>query len=303
MCEKLYNCFRTHVLCLGAAMENTIYIGDNLEILTTELSDGSVDLIYIDPPFNTRKSQIHTRIKTQRSENGDRVGYLGQSYRTVKVSTKSYADDFGDEYADFLAPRLQEACRVLAEHGLFYLHIDYREVHYCRLLLDQIFGRACFRNEIIWAYDFGGRPRNKWPAKHDNILVYSKSPDPDGYYFDWVRAAEQSYPAPNGGDKKEIGPSDVWWHTIVPTAGQERTGYPTQKPLGILNRIVETSSRPGDLVLDFFAGSGTTGESCLLLDRRFILIDENPQAVAVMQKRFAAYPIPYSFVQYQSEKA
>jgi len=290
-------------------MENAVYIGDNLEILRAELEDASVDLIYIDPPFNTRKSQTHTRIKTHRSAEGDRVGYLGQTYQTVKVSTKSYDDDYGDEYALFLTERLQEAHRVLADHGLLYFHIDYREVHYCRLILDQIFGRECFRNEIIWAYDYGGRPKTRWPAKHDNILVYSKSSDPGGYYFDRERAANQSYPAPNGGDKgdgktvAEIGPSDVWWHTIVPTNGQERTGYPTQKPLGILNRIVETSSKPGGLVLDFFAGSGTTGESCLLLGRKFILMDNNPQAEAVMHKRLAKYSTPVRFIQFQPERA
>jgi site-specific DNA-methyltransferase (adenine-specific) len=183
---------------------------------------------------------------------------------------------------------LLEAYRILAPTGTLYFHIDYREVHYCKLLLDGIFGREAFLNEIIWAYDYGGRPKNRWPPKHDNILVYVK--DVDAYTFNREDIDRIPYMAPGlvGKEKAQRGklPTDTWWHTIVSPTGKEKTGYPTQKPLGILKRIVQASSNPGDLVLDFFAGSGTTGAAALELGRRFLLVDNNPEAIEVMRKRF-----------------
>ncbi|MBC7225089.1 MAG: site-specific DNA-methyltransferase [Anaerolineae bacterium] len=273
-----------------AAPQGRIYFGDNLPILQC-MASSSVDLIYIDPPFNTGRTRAHTRLRTVQSEDGDRVGFQGRRYRTVPLGTRSFADVF-DDYLAFLEPRLREAHRVLSDKGTLYLHVDYREVHYCKVLLDAIFGRACFLNEIIWAYDYGGRPRRRWPAKHDNILVYVK--DPERYVFHAEAVERIPYMAPGlvGPEKARRGklPTDVWWHTIVPTRSKERTGYPTQKPLGILKRIVQASSDPGDWVLDFFAGSGTTGEACLLLGRRFILVDNNPEALEVMARRFAGVP-------------
>ncbi len=268
-------------------MQHTIYFGDNLPILES-LQSESIDLIYIDPPFNTGKTQSRTQIRTERSTNGDRVGFLGQRYLTVKLGSKGYADVF-DDFLSFLAPRLEQAYRVLKPRGSLYFHIDYREVHYCKVLLDSIFGRASFINEIIWAYDYGGKSRSRWPAKHDNVLFYAK--DPEHYTFNVDDIEREPYMAPGlvGPEKAARGklPTDTWWHTIVSTNGKEKTGYPTQKPLGVINRIVKASSKPGDIVLDFFAGSGTVGESCLKLGRRFILIDNNPQALEVMKKRFA----------------
>ncbi len=267
-----------------------IYYGDNLPILQA-MPSGSVDLIYIDPPFNTGKVQRRTQIQARRSEAGDRTGFGGRRYQTSVLGARAYADLF-DDYLAFLEPRLREAHRLLAPHGSLYFHIDYREVHYCKILLDGIFGRRCFLNEIIWAYDYGGRPRNRWPPKHDNILLYVR--DRRNYVFntDAIERIPYMAPALVGPEKAARGklPTDTWWHTIVPTSGDEKTGYPTQKPLGILRRIVEASSRPGDLVLDFFAGSGTTGAACLALGRRFVLIDNNPQALAVMARRFAGVP-------------
>ncbi|MFM8321812.1 MAG: DNA-methyltransferase [Chloroflexota bacterium] len=266
---------------------NTVYFSDNLPVLQ-QLPDASIDLVYIDPPFNTGKVQKRTQIQTVRAGDGDRTGFGGQRYQTLRIGSQQYADVF-DDYLDFLAPRLQQAYRLLQPHGSLYFHIDYREVHYCKILLDQVFGRECFLNEIIWAYDYGARTRKKWPPKHDNILVYVK--DPDRYTFNVDDIERIPYMAPGlvGPEKAARGklPTDTWWHTIVPTNGKEKTGYPTQKPRGILDRIIRASSNPGELVLDFFAGSGTTGESCLALDRRFILVDNNLQAIAVMQKRFA----------------
>jgi len=267
---------------------HTIYHGDNLDVLRRHVPDGAVTLVYIDPPFNTGKPQSHTRIKTVRSATGDRVGFQGQRYQTVKMGSRAFPDAFRD-YPAFLEPRLREAHRVLAADGTLYVHLDYREVHYCKVLLDGIFGRECFLNEIVWAYDYGGRPTRRWPPKHDNILVYVK--DPSRYVFDREAVERIPYMAPGlvGPDKAARGklPTDTWWHTIVPTQGRERTGYPSQKPLGILRRIVQASSRPGDVVLDFFAGSGTTGAACLETGRRFILIDDNLDALEVMARRFA----------------
>jgi len=265
---------------------NRVYYADNLDILK-ELETGSIDLIYIDPPFNTGKRQRRTRIKTIRSETGDRTGFQGRRYKTIEIGTMVFADMF-DDYLGFLEPRLLEAHRVLSDSGTLYFHVDYREVHYCKVLLDVIFGRDCFLNEIIWAYDFGGRTKKRWPPKHDNILVYVK--DPSHYTFNSDAVERIPYMAPGlvGPKKAARGklPTDTWWHTIVPTNGKERTGYPTQKPLGVLRRIVQASSNPGDLVLDFFAGSGTTGAACLELGRRFILVDSNPEALEIMARRF-----------------
>ena len=276
-------------------MQNRIYTGDNLTILKT-LPDASVDLIYIDPPFNTGKTQGRTRIKTVRAEDGagDRIGFGGAAYTTQTLSSSAYGDQF-DDFLAFLEPRLREAYRLLKPTGSLYFHIDYREVHYCKILLDQIFGRNCFLNEIIWAYDYGGRGKNRWPAKHDNILLYVK--DPQRYTFNWEEVERIEYMAPGlvSAEKRARGkfPTDVWWHTIVPTNGKEKTGYPTQKPLGILRRILQASANPGDLVLDFFAGSGSIGAAALERSCAFILIDNNPEAIRVMKERFTGVEITY----------
>lgn len=263
-----------------------IYFADNLDVLEA-LPSGSIDLIYIDPPFNTGKVQQRTQLRTVRSDAGDRVGFQGRRYQSIAIGTRRFSDLF-DDYLAFLEPRLVEAHRVLADHGSLYLHVDYREVHYCKVLLDTIFGRECFLNEIIWAYDYGGRPKNKWPPKHDNILLYVK--DPSNYVFNTDEIERIPYMAPGlvGPEKAARGklPTDTWWHTIVPTNSAEKTGYPTQKPLGILRRIIQASSRPNALVLDFFAGSGTTGIAALEKGRRFILVDNNPEALEVMARRF-----------------
>ena len=267
-------------------MKNQIFYKDNFPVLQS-FPDESVDLIYIDPPFNTGKKQKRTSIKTEQSASGDRKGFSGKKYQTITVGSKEYTDIF-DDYLAFLYPRLQEGFRLLKPQGTLYFHIDFREVHYCKILLDKLFGRECFLNEIIWAYDYGGRTKKRWPPKHDNILVYVKNPD--DYTFNVEDIDRIPYMAPGlvGPEKAARGklPTDTWWHTIVGTNSKEKTGYPTQKPKGILNRIIQASSNQGELVLDFFAGSGTTGISCLELGRRFILIDNNLQSMQVMASRF-----------------
>ncbi|NPV75568.1 MAG: site-specific DNA-methyltransferase [Anaerolineae bacterium] len=271
-------------------MQNTIVLGDNLEVLKS-IPSGSVDLIYVDPPFNTGKVQARTQIRTEQDETGNRTGFGGKRYATIKVGKKGYLDLF-DDYLAFLEPRLAEAHRTLAPHGSLYFHIDYREVHYCKVLLDAIFGRENFLNEIIWAYDYGARSRKKWPPKHDNILWYARDYSHYTYNVDAIERIPYMAPGLVGPEKAARGklPTDTWWHTIVPTNSREKTGYPTQKPLGILRRIIQASSNPGEVVMDFFAGSGTTGVACLELGRRFILVDNNPQALQVMARRFAGTP-------------
>jgi site-specific DNA-methyltransferase (adenine-specific) len=266
---------------------DTLVLGDSLDLLR-RVPDGSVHLVYIDPPFNTGKARSHTPIKTVRDEAGDRTGFQGKRYRTESGSTSSYGDAY-DDFVAFLRPRLEEIHRVLAPTGSLFLHLDYRETHYCKVALDGIFGRESFINEIIWAYDYGGRPKNRWPAKHDNILWYAKHPAHYSFHFDAIDRIPYMAPQLVGPEKAERGktPTDVWWHTIVPTNGKERTGYPTQKPLGVLTRLLRVHSSAGDVVLDCFAGSGTTGDAASRLGRRFLLCDDNPEALAIMKTRLA----------------
>ena len=269
--------------------KNSINLADNLDFLR-EVPNAAVDLIYIDPPFNTGTQQSITRLKTVRDEGGDRTGFGGNRYRTERQGSTSYLDAFED-YMAFLAPRIDEARRVLADNGSIFLHVDQHESHYCKVLLDRVFGRKSFINEIIWSYDYGGRSKKKWPSKHDTIFWYAI--DPANYTFNANAIDRIPYMAPGlvGKEKAARGkvPTDVWWQTIVPTSGKERTGYPTQKPLAILERIVKVHSNPGDMVMDFFAGSGTTGVAAARNDRLFVLVDSNPEAVQVAAQRLTEY--------------
>ncbi len=264
---------------------NQLYFGDNLVHLKSIPSE-SVQLIYIDPPFNTGRTQTRGTSETKRVDTGGRVGFKGQNYEIIRETVLSYDDDFAD-YWSFLEPRLEEAWRILNDTGTLYLHLDYRESHYAKVLLDALFGRDCFLNEIIWAYDYGGKAKNRWPAKHDTILVYVKNPKT--YYFNNEEVDREPYMAPGlvTPEKVALGklPTDVWWHTIVSPTGKEKTGYPTQKPEGILRRIIQASSKPGDTVLDFFGGSGTTGAVAASLNRNFILMDQNPESIKVISAR------------------
>ena len=258
--------------------------GDNLPLLRG-LPDGAFRLAYLDPPFNTRRRQERHVVESSRSETGT-PGFGGTRYERIRRLAAAFDDRFADYWA-FLEPRLEEVHRLLDPAGTLYLHLDYREAHYAKVLLDALFGRECFLNEIVWAYDYGGRTAKRWPPKHDTILVYVK--DPDRYHFDGAAVDREPYMAPGlqTAERNARGklPTDVWWHTIVSPTGAEKTGYPTQKPLGVLRRIVAASSGPGDWVLDPFAGSGTTGAAAAALGRRFLLIDESPHAVSLMRRR------------------
>jgi site-specific DNA-methyltransferase (adenine-specific) len=275
-------------------LEEGIHLGDNMELLPG-LPAASFQLIYLDPPFNTGREQRRLRLATEVDPNGDRAGFGGRTYRTTKLGSSAYADTY-DDYLGFLEPRLREAHRLLRRDGTLYVHLDPRESHYAKVLLDGIFGRECFLNEIVWAYDYGARTKRRWPAKHDTILVYVK--DPGAYYFDGEAVEREPYMAPGLQTPERAArgklPTDVWWHTIVSPTGREKTGYPTQKPLGVLRRIVQASSREGDWCLDAFAGSGTLGAACLELGRRPVLCDSSPEAVAVMRDRLGLPLIPAS---------
>ncbi len=271
-----------------------IHLGNNLDIIS-EFEAERFSLIYIDPPFNTGKLQSRTRLKTVMDKDGDRLGFQGKRYRTTRLGTSSFSDFFGD-YMSFVEPRFREARRLLSPAGSFFLHIDYREAHYCKILLDEIFGRESFINEIIWAYDYGARSKRRWSPKHDNILWYAKDPEKYTYRFGDIDRIPYMAPGLVGPEKAARGktPTDTWWNTIVSSGGKERTGYPTQKPLAILNRIVRVHSNPDEQILDFFAGSGTTGEAAIRAGRNAVLVDSSEEAVNVMARRLAfANPVFY----------
>jgi site-specific DNA-methyltransferase (adenine-specific) len=272
----------------GAAIElaDDLVIHGDCDVVLPRLPEARFDVIYIDPPFNTGSTRTLARMRTERDASGSTNGFGGRRYTREVVSSLGYGDAF-DDFVEFIAPKLERARDLLAEHGTLYFHIDYREAHYCKVLLDRVFGRECFLNEIIWAYDYGARTNKRWPAKHDTILVYVK--DPERYWFNGDEVDREPYMAPGlqTAERAAQGklPTDVWWHTIVPTNGRERTGYPTQKPEGIVRRMVAASAKPGGWCLDFFAGSGTLGAVAHGLGRRFVLVDENPEAIAVMHQR------------------
>ncbi|MRX43089.1 DNA-methyltransferase [Agromyces kandeliae] len=295
---------------MSADEPDRVIHADNLDVLRA-FPDGRFTLVYLDPPFNTGRSQARQSHRHVRQGGADAAagasvadpvsgaepaatrrlavtGFAGNRYERIRGDLLRYDDRF-DDYWGFLEPRLVEAWRLLAADGTLYLHLDYREAHYAKVLLDALFGRECFLNELIWAYDYGAKSKRRWPTKHDTILVYVK--DPESYFFDSDAVDREPYMAPGlvTPEKAARGklPTDVWWHTIVSPTGREKTGYPTQKPEGVLRRIVQASSRPGDWVLDAFAGSGTTGAVARALGRRFVLVDEHADAIEVMRRRFA----------------
>jgi site-specific DNA-methyltransferase (adenine-specific) len=262
--------------------DDLVLLGDNLDLLP-RFADECFQLVYADPPFNTGREVTRRTLEVAPDEAGDRVGFKGRRYASRLLRESSYPDSF-DDYLH----------RLLSPSGTLYLHLDYREAHYAKVLLDELFGRECFLNEIVWAYDYGAKPKRRWPAKHDTILVYVK--DRERYWFDAEAVEREPYMAPGlvTAERAARGklPTDVWWHTIVSPTGKEKTGYPTQKPEGVLRRIVQASSRPGDWCLDPFAGSGTLGAVAAGLGRRFVLVDSSPEAVAVARERLARFDVP-----------
>ena len=294
---------------MGGEIAGKIVFDDNLAYLESKSPRGAYSLIYVDPPFNTGRRQTRTRIRTIADEKGDRIGFQGKRYRTERLGTTGFSDRF-ENYIDFLRPRMEAAKRALTSNGSLFLHVDCNEVHYCKVMLDEIFGRDSFMNEIIWAYDYGARTRRRWSAKHDNILWYVNDREDYIYNYDAIDRIPYMAPGLVGPEKAARGktPTDVWWHTIVSPNGREKTGYATQKPLGVLERIVKVHSNPGDQLLDFFAGSGSFGEAAARHGRNFVLVDNNPEAIRIMLKRLAKYspevrnwnePIPDSEIQFK----
>ncbi|MGZ3418313.1 MAG: DNA-methyltransferase [Polyangiales bacterium] len=271
--------------------------GDNALVLPT-LPASFARLAYIDPPFNTGTTQKRERIRVRASEEGTRGGFGDKRYAVENLgSSPAYGDSF-DDYVGFLVPRIELALRALTPDASIFVHLDPHESHYVKVALDRLLGRDRFMNEIVWSYDFGGRSKRRWPAKHDTILWYAL--DPESYAFDFDAIDRIPYMAPGlvGPEKAARGktPTDVWWQTIVPTNGREKTGYPTQKPLAILERIVKVHSRPGDVVLDFFGGSGTTGEAAALHGRGFVLVDESLDACRIAARRLRRFePVTEGF--------
>ena len=264
-------------------------LGDCRQVMAA-MPDECVDLVYIDPPFGTGQVRRLTSIRTGEGDK-ERTGFGGRRYSFQVVSDHHYRDDMSfAEYLGFLRQCLSEVHRLLRPTGSLYLHLDFHAAHYARVLLDELFGPERFINEVIWAYDYGGRSKDRWPRKHDNILWYAKSAR---WTYNRADIDRIPYMAPGlvGPEKAARGklPTDTWWLTIVPTNSPERTGYPTQKPLKLLERIVAASSRPGDLVADFFCGSGTTGVAAAKLGRRYLLVDENPEAIRITNSRLAAH--------------
>ena len=271
--------------------DNQIILSENLAFLQ-KLPSECFNLIYIDPPFNTGRIQKRNRLKVKADSDGTRVGFGGRAYKSEIIESPEYPDSFED-FIPFLEPRIKEVFRILKPNGSFFLHLDPREVHYAKVLCDQIFGRDSFKNEIIWAYDYGARSKTRWPSKHDNILWYAK--DPDNFTFNYEEMDRIPYMAPGlvGPEKAALGktPTDVWWITIVPTNGHEKTGYPTQKPIKLLDRIIKIHSNKGDSVLDFFAGSGTTGQAAFNNGRSFTMVDQSLDAFEIMRERLCVDPI------------
>jgi site-specific DNA-methyltransferase (adenine-specific) len=270
---------------------NCVHHGQALNFLQS-LDDSSIDLIYTDPPFGTGDMQTMSRKKAG----------------TV-ISKIEYSDKFSN-YMEFLEPHLWEMHRVLKDTGTMYLHLDWRWVHYAKVVCDEIFGYDNFLNEIIWSYNFGGRGKDRFPQKHDTILVYAK--ELGKHTFNWDDIDRIPYAAPAlqyaGRTKEEAEkriaegqvPTDVWSMSIVGTASKERIGYPNQKPLKLIKRIIAASSNPNDIVIDPFVGSGSTAGAAIEMDRRFIVNDASQHAIDTMKKRFANNSV--NFVDNTGEK-
>ena len=270
---------------------NKVHLADALSFLKG-LPDSSVDMVYTDPPFGTGTVQQMNRKKG-----------------TEIVSKIGYSDKF-DDYVEFLRPHLVEMHRALKVTGTMYLHMDWRWVHYAKVECDKIFGYDNFLNEVIWSYNFGGRGKDKWPAKHDTILVYVK--ERGKHTFNWEEIDRIPYVAPElqyvGRSKEDAEkriaagqvPTDVWSMSIVGTASKERLGYPNQKPLKLIERAIRASSNRGDTIVDPFVGSGTTAAAAHSLGRSFEVCDMNPESTNLVISRMENLGAKFKFTQIAS---
>jgi DNA modification methylase len=287
-------------------VENRLILGDNLAIMSALLPEyeGRINLIYADPPFFTNR-KYPARIGRGEDSRKPNKWRLIEGYH-------DHWDDL-DAYLDFLYQRLAVMYRLLAPNGTLYLHLDWHADSYARLLLDELFGPEHLLNEIIWAYHGPSPIRRAFNRKHDTILAYVKSGD---YTFN-VDAVREPYnkntvktfkSSPKAGFGKvpdlERGkvPEDWWYFPVVARLHNERTGYPTQKPVGLLERIVLASSNSGDIVADFFCGSGTTPFVAAKHERRFIACDEAFHALHTTRARLTDAQTPFS-LEYDSNVA
>jgi DNA modification methylase len=274
--------------------ENQLYLGDNLRVMSTLLPEyaGKIDLIYADPPFFTNRNF------TARIGRGEDSRHPNE----WKIS-EGYADNWKDfdEYIDYLYPRLLLIYQLLSPKGTFYLHLDWHADAYARILLDEIFGRERLINQIAWLYHGPSPIRNAFNRKHDTIYIYSKSKDytfnTDAirapYHPNTIKTFESSAKA-GFGKIPDLArgkvPEDWWYFPVVARLHNERTGYPTQKPEALLERIIRASSTEGDLVADFFCGSGTTLLIAARLGRRFLGTDATWRAIHTTRKRLTTLP-------------
>jgi len=308
--------------------DGALYLGDNLAVLRTHVADASVDLVYLDPPFNSNKAYA----SAPRRAGGPKILGFDDTWRwdaraqgafdeiVVDAARPALATLFralrevvgvGDllAYLTMMAGRLVELHRVLSPSGSLYLHCDPTASHYLKVVLDVVFGAGTFQNEVVWRY-------RRWPARarrfqrmHDVLLYYSKSDRGEHAFealYGYEKLAESTrktfgtkkqladfssgHRKPSTTEEETAGPplSDVWEIGVIAPIGRERTGWPTQKPEALLERIVRASSRPGDLVLDPFCGSGTSLVVAHRLGRRFVGIDAAPLAIDTARRRLAA---------------
>lgn len=280
---------------LSIDIANHLYRGDCLNVLD-RIPDGSVDLIYIDPPFYSQRYY-----ETFWGEEAERFAFEDRWKGGIQT------------YLSHLVSRVIKMHSKLKDGGSFYLHLDWHICHYMKVELDKIFGYSAFQNEVIWSYRRWPTPSSHFQRMHDNILFYSKGPKPKTFNVEY-EANSASYEKRFGGKTQMLDPKtrtrkitlkteskglsrrDVWDISIVAGSAKERLGYPTQKPIALLKRIVEASTNKNDLVLDAYCGCGTTLEAAQNLQRRWIGIDISQQAVRVVQNRIRKMGAPMTEV-------
>ena len=284
-------------------MENRLLLGDCLDVMKG-MDTGSIDLIYSDPPYNTGVDWGEFNDEWSPDDvKGEWLVELEAAHPSITLLIKIIMREKGLgawSYMAMILVRLFEMRRILKDSGSIYIHVDQGMSHYVKLGMDIIFGRHKFQNEIIWAYRTGGVSKSRFARKHDNIFFYTKT---EKYTFNeskeksYVSAASAGMKAyghkgkeymlmeDEGGVYRQVVMRDVWHIDATGTVSHERLGYPTQKPLELLKRIVAASSNEGDVVLDPFCGSGTTLLAAQSMNRRWIGIDKNPNAIRIAESR------------------
>ena len=274
---------------------NKIFWGDNLQVMSHMLKEyrGKIDLIYIDPPFDS-KADYKKKIEVK--------GIGKAETDSTSFEEKQYGDIWSnDEYLQFMYERLIILRELLSDHGCIYLHCDWHKSHHLRMIMDEVFGNNKFVNEVIWHYSGAGTPKGCWAKRHDNIYVYSKTTEytfnADAVRTDYAETTKERFSHAINNVRNGINfgtqslnplgkyPEDVLDVSIEAPSANVRTGYPTQKPEALLEKIIEASSNPGDIVFDCFMGSETTQAVAMKLGRKFIGADINLGAIQTTTKR------------------